>query len=91
MKKKLINRRDFMKSTMAGVGGFFFLASKAKGEEKKQSDRKFIYRSLGKTGIKLPIVSMGMVYAGNQNLVRAALDAGILYLGLLPAEWVKIT
>ncbi len=80
MKKKLIDRRDFMKSTMAGVGGFFFLASKVKGEDKKQSDRKLVYRTLGKTGLKLPIVSMGMVNAGNPNLVRAALDAGIVYL-----------
>ena len=80
MKRKLIDRRDFMKSAMAGVGGFFFLASKVKGEEKKQSDRKFVYRSLGKTGLKIPIVSMGMVSAGSANLVRAALDAGILYL-----------
>jgi predicted aldo/keto reductase-like oxidoreductase len=80
MKMKPIDRRDFMKSTMAGVGGFFFLASKVKGEEKKQSDRKFVYRPLGKTGLKLPIVSMGMVSAGSPNLVRAALDAGIVYL-----------
>ncbi len=80
MATKVIDRRDFMKSTVAGVGGLFFLASNVKGEEKKQSDRKFIYRTLGKTGIKLPIVSMGMANAGNPNLVRAALDAGIVHL-----------
>jgi len=80
MATKLIDRRNFMKSTMAGVGGFLFLASKAKGEEKKQSDGKFVYRTLGKTGLKLPIISMGMIYAGNPNLVRAALDAGIVHL-----------
>jgi len=80
MKKKLIDRRDFMKSTVAGVGGFLFLTSTVKGEEKKQSDRKLVYRTLGKTGLRLPIISMGMVYAGNPNLVRAALDAGIVYL-----------
>jgi predicted aldo/keto reductase-like oxidoreductase len=80
MKKKLIDRRDFMKSTVAAVGGFFFLASKVKGEEKKRLDRKFVYRTLGKTGLELPIVSMGMVNAGSPNLVRAALDAGIVYL-----------
>jgi predicted aldo/keto reductase-like oxidoreductase len=80
MKEKLIDRRDFMKSTMAGVGGFFFLVSKVKGEERKQSDGKFVYRTLGKTGLTLPIVSMGMVNAGSPNLIRAALDAGIVYL-----------
>ena len=43
-------------------------------------DYKIIYRTLGKTGIKLPIVSMGVMNADNPNLVAAALDAGIIHL-----------
>jgi predicted aldo/keto reductase-like oxidoreductase len=41
---------------------------------------KIIYRTLGKTGIKMPIVSMGVMRADNPNLVKAALDSGIEHL-----------
>ncbi|NJK94366.1 MAG: oxidoreductase [Bacteroidetes bacterium] len=41
---------------------------------------KIIYRELGKTGIKLPIMSLGVMRADNPNLVSAALDAGMVHL-----------
>jgi uncharacterized protein len=37
-------------------------------------------RKLGRTGIEVPIVSMGVMNADNPNLVRAALDGGIVLL-----------
>jgi uncharacterized protein len=37
-------------------------------------------RVLGRTGIKVPVVSMGVMNADNPNLVRAALDGGIFLL-----------
>ncbi len=37
-------------------------------------------RTLGRTGIKVPLVSMGVMNADNPNLVKAALDAGIVLL-----------
>ena len=37
-------------------------------------------RKLGRTGSEVPIVSMGVMNADNPNLVRAALDGGILLL-----------
>lgn len=81
MSDNLIDRRNFMKATMAGMGGFFFLAAvENKQEVRAQGSKKWIYRTLGKTGIKVPVVSMGMVSAGNPSLVRAALDAGIVHL-----------
>ena len=80
-----IDRRDFMKSTVAGFGGFFFLASNEKKPEetimeKTQKKQKFIYRTLGKTGIKLPAVNMGVMNSSNPNLVRAALNSGMVLL-----------
>jgi len=39
-----------------------------------------IHRTLGKTGFKLPVVSMGVMNADNPSLVAAALDAGIVML-----------
>ncbi len=85
MGKKLIGRRDFMKSTAAGLGSFFFLPVNSKREEirfaqTQGKERKFVYRTLGKTGLKLPVINMGVMNSDNPNLVRAALDAGILLL-----------
>ncbi len=74
-----------MKSTLAGVGGLFFLPPiKSKAEvravESKGKERKFIYRTLGKTGIKLPVINMGVMLTDNPNLVRVALDSGVVML-----------
>ena len=85
MNKKLIGRRDFMKSTLAGFGEFFFLPSNYKGQElkvveAKGKERKFVYRTLGKTGIKLPVINMGVMNTNNPALVREALDSGMVML-----------
>jgi predicted aldo/keto reductase-like oxidoreductase len=48
--------------------------------ESKEKKQKMIHRTLGKTGLKLPIVSMGVMNADNPKLVQAALDAGIVHL-----------
>ena len=80
MKKGLLNRRDFIKSSGASLGGLIYLASNEKGGEKQQKERKFIYRILGKTGIKLPIITMGVMNPHSDGIVRAALDAGIIHL-----------
>jgi predicted aldo/keto reductase-like oxidoreductase len=90
MGKKLVNRRTFIKSTAAGVGGFFFLASNVRGEEKKQSNRKFIYRTLGKTGIKVPVIGMGMLQPSNPALVRAAFDAGINHFDTTASPAIQV-
>lgn len=80
MGKRLMGRRDFMKSSIASLGGFAYLSSNEKRGERNQRERKFIYRNLGKTGIKLPVISMGVMNSDNPSLVRAALDAGIVHL-----------
>ncbi|MCX5909463.1 MAG: aldo/keto reductase [Deltaproteobacteria bacterium] len=82
---KGMNRRDFMKSSAAGLGGFVFLSGNEKGGgekllAQKVEEKKFVYRMLGKTGIKLPVISMGVMNTDNPNLVRAALDAGYYHL-----------
>jgi len=77
MGRKLLGRRDFMKSSIAGLGGFVYLSSNDKGQQKNRGERKFIYRTLGKTGIKIPVIGMGMLQPSNPALVRAALDVGI--------------
>lgn len=78
MKKQSVSeeRRNFIKTGVAGLAGAAILPNVLRGKEKKP----FIYRTLGKTGIKLPIVSMGVMNADNPKLVEAALDAGIFHL-----------
>jgi predicted aldo/keto reductase-like oxidoreductase len=82
-------RRKFIKEGAIGLAGAAFLPSVIRVGKKAQTkdtekERKFIYRTLGKTGIKLPIISMGIHLISNPNLVRAALDAGIVYLDTPP-------
>jgi uncharacterized protein len=85
MGKKMIARRDFMKSTLAGFGGLFFLPpNDLKQEirivEERGKGKKFVYRTLGKTGIKLPVINMGVMNTNNPSLVRVALDSGMVML-----------
>lgn len=85
MGKRLIGRRDFMKSSLAGFGGLFFLPpvdmkQEVKIVEAKGKERKLVYRTLGKTGLKLPVINMGVMNSDNPNLIRAALDSGMVLL-----------
>jgi predicted aldo/keto reductase-like oxidoreductase len=85
MGEKMVGRRDFMKSTLAGFGGLFFLPSIDKKQEvkiveAKGKERKFVYRTLGKTEIKLPVINMGVMNTNNPNLVQVALDSGMVML-----------
>jgi len=85
MFEEKIDRRAFMKSSMAGLGSFFLLSSnEPKLSQPKASEgkgpRKFVYRVLGRTGIKLPVITMGVMNSDNPNLIRTALDAGVVHL-----------
>jgi aryl-alcohol dehydrogenase-like predicted oxidoreductase len=77
--RKLISRRHFIKSSVAGIAGFVCLPSNGNQQEKNQGERKFVYRTLGKTEIKVPVIGMGMLLTGGADLMRAALDAGITH------------
>ncbi len=73
------NRRKFLKNsllTAAGAG----LATKSFSNGSpsyRMEEKKFIYRTLGNTGIKLPIVSMGTGNTDNPNLVKEAYNKGV--------------
>lgn len=76
------SRRNFLKLTAgaAAAGLTLPLHLQGKSQSLKADPSKIIYRELGKTGIKLPIISLGVMRADNPNLVAAALDAGIVHL-----------
>ena len=80
-----INRRKFLVSSVLGASGMVAGATglKSQGGVLKSSNvesANVVYRTLGKTGIKLPVISMGVMRADNPNLVKAALAKGIVHL-----------
>lgn len=79
---KIKGRRNFLKTGLTGLTGAWLAPSLMKPNNNplpvQLSERKFIYRILGKTGIKLPIVSMGTY--GATDVARLALDAGIIHI-----------
>lgn len=79
MAKKLINRRNFIKSSAVGMAGLICNPSVEKRMGRKQKGRKLVYRTLGKTGIRVPVIGMGILAAGSPALMQAALDAGITH------------
>ena len=74
-----IGRRDFLKSTATSLGGFAYLSASLT-RPPDAPERFEGTRMLGRTGIRLPIVSMGVMNTDNPQLVRAALDAGYVFL-----------
>jgi len=85
MNKKSLDRRGFIKSGILGLAGTaagsaFLKSGPRRTGYPRTEEEKFIYRTIGKTGIKIPVVSMGVMNADNPNLVAAALDEGIVML-----------
>jgi aryl-alcohol dehydrogenase-like predicted oxidoreductase len=76
------SRRNFIRNGFIGLAGAIFAPTVLKKGKKTttspEKERKFIYRTLGKTGIKLPVVSMGT--CDETGFVNAALDAGIVHI-----------
>ena len=73
------SRREFLKDGAAGIAGTAFLsACSRRSQETPRKAGNVIYRALGRTGLRLPVVSMGSEYS--TNLVRMALEAGIVYI-----------
>lgn len=75
-------RRDFLKQTLAGIAGGAMLPSFSAGRSQEithseEKEKKLVYRTLGRTGIKVPIVSLGCGNIGEPALLLAAIDAGL--------------
>ncbi len=78
------NRRKFLKNSLLTVTGAGLvsrsLPQSLASQESVEEDTKLLYRTLGKTGIKLPVISMGTGNTNNPNLVSSALDKGVKLL-----------
>jgi len=78
---RLTSRRTFLQTGAAGLAGSAFLCACSRprsSADTPRRDRKIVFRTLGRTGLRLPIVSMGSAYA--VNLVHSALSEGIQYI-----------
>ncbi len=89
MGKSPLGRRRFIKKGLAGLAGAALLPACEPQKDNSDSgrgtkSRKIIYRTLGKTGIKVPIVGIGAV-SFDPNLYRAALDSGIRHVDTAPS------
>jgi predicted aldo/keto reductase-like oxidoreductase len=80
-----MDRRHFIRSSVMGASLSLLssspLTALARQAGPSPAPRgKIITRRLGKTGIELPVVSMGVMRADNPALVRAALESGMRHL-----------
>lgn len=71
-----MKRRAFVKSGVAGAAGFVAINNASLASDAGE-ESNIIYRTLGKTGIKLPVISFGVMRSDSSALVQAAYEAGM--------------
>ena len=85
-----LNRRIFLRNTSIGVLGAGLYGKECFAtnikNQKNNSPGKLVYRTLGKTGIRVPVIGMGILTAGSTALIKAALDAGITHFDSTAAQ-----
>jgi uncharacterized protein len=82
--RKKLDRREFFSKALAGAGAVAVLGrlGKSAGLDAQTSPAAaaagpLLTRALGKTGIALPVVNMGVMNADNPELIRKAYELGI--------------
>jgi len=74
---KSINRRGFIRTGLTGAAGMVAFTPSLIASTYKE--KEIIYRTLGKTGMKVPVISFGVMRADNPNLCKAAFENGITF------------
>ncbi|MDR2805356.1 MAG: aldo/keto reductase [Dysgonamonadaceae bacterium] len=75
-----MNRRQFLSiSALAGAGAVVAPQVTLASANAKKEEKKIPTRILGKTGMEIPILSMGVMRADNPAVVRAAYNSGITH------------
>ena len=72
-----INRRGFLKTGITGAAGIVALSPSLMAASSSKKEQEILYRTLGKTGMKIPVISFGVMRADNPNLCKAAYENGI--------------
>jgi uncharacterized protein len=83
--KKGMNRRTFIKAGMVGTATL--MATPALADTLQQlaasepaSSPKPLYRTLGRTGLKISVVSFGAMLTPEPEVIRAAIEQGVNYI-----------
>jgi len=77
------SRRNFLKKSTTGLAGFFAFGKLSASHSiisNSKNEQKVIYRTLGKTGIKLPVISSGKLPMNNENVAKAILNSKIIHI-----------
>jgi uncharacterized protein len=97
--RKTFNRRDFLTKTLAGAGAATLLSCADKPASGRAESaaapspssaapvKPLVTRSLGRTGIVLPVVNMGVMNADNPDLVRRAYELGMRHFDTAAGYW----
>jgi len=74
-----VNRRNFLKLSATAGAALALAPASIHARESGMNKKKIPVRTLGRrTGIKLPVLSMGVMNADNISVVRAAYNSGII-------------
>lgn len=85
-KKKGINRRTFIKAGIAGTATAliappaFADALQQMAATEQSPFPKPVYRTLGRTGLKISVVSFGAMLTPEPEVIRVAIDQGVNYI-----------
>lgn len=75
-----MNRRKFLTfSALAGAGAMVTPQVVVASVNDKKEEKAIPARILGRTGLKIPVLSMGVMRADNPAVVRAAYNAGLTF------------
>jgi uncharacterized protein len=77
---KDINRREFITRSIVGFGSLSMIDITKKipfSGELQEKSGKIIYRKLGKTGLEIPVISMGVMNAFFPELIKKSYEIGI--------------
>lgn len=91
--RKTLDRREFFSKALAGAGAAAVLGRIARPDglaaqaAAPTAVGPLVTRPLGKTGITLPIVNMGVMNADNPELVRRAYELGIRHFDTAAGYW----
>ena len=72
-----MKRRDFLRSGLAGAAGLTVFNKVALAGV---TEGPVIYRTLGRTGLRLPVVSFGVMRSDNSSLVQAGYDLSLIHI-----------
>ncbi len=73
------NRREFLTNAAYGLAGAGFIGVSGNRVLKPLKKKEIIHKTLGRTGIKIPVVSMGVMLADNPEVVKRSYDIGVRF------------